>query len=212
MVPDSELDALVLRKMKGYYLPAGIAFSARFYLTLIGIYHGPVKTDSLRIALFAEAVAQKMRKDPKAAFLGGLFHDTGKLLFPGYLFDGREITTEEYKALKAHARIGFEIWKSLDPLIALCAGLHHPYHDSGNEVTDADFPRDWNTEIIQKGKELAIIVSVCDFIDAATHRHTHLKDGSNRNGNGLKEMLQEKYPDHPEIVEAALIVLSENKK
>ncbi|PIS43072.1 MAG: hypothetical protein COT24_00220 [Candidatus Kerfeldbacteria bacterium CG08_land_8_20_14_0_20_40_16] len=211
MESDFELETLILNKIRSFQLPASLAYLVEFYLSLMGINHSPVKTHSLRIALFAEAVASRMEKDKKAAFLGGLFHDTGKLFFPGCLFEEREITPEEYEILKEHARFGFIVWKKFDPLIALCAGLHHPCYQSENGAVTSDFPKEWDSSIIQKGREIATIVSICDFVDAAKHRHTHVRDGSYRNGNNLLAMLQENYPDNQAIVETALTVLSEKK-
>ncbi|PIY97081.1 MAG: hypothetical protein COY66_01435 [Candidatus Kerfeldbacteria bacterium CG_4_10_14_0_8_um_filter_42_10] len=212
MTPDHELEALILTKLRSYYLPDSLTAIASFYLRLMGIQHGPVKVDSMRIALFAEALALKIGQDPLNSFLGGLFHDIGKLYFPGHLFDGREISDAEYEALKQHARIGFEVWKEIHPLIAMCAGLHHSYKPQEGGITPADFPSEWDSKTIQEGGKLAIIVSIADFINAAIYRHTRVRDGSNSNGNGLRAMLQEKYPEHQAIVEAALTVLSENKK
>ena len=48
---------------------------------------------------------------------------------------------------------------------------------------------------------IATVVSICDFIDAATHRSTKIKTSDETD---LKKLLYEKYPNDINIIDIAL--------
>ncbi|MFZ2975007.1 MAG: HD domain-containing protein [Candidatus Moraniibacteriota bacterium] len=199
----------IITKIKKYNPKGGLSRTAELFLALSEINHKQVKEHAERVALLSEAVATKMKKDKKATFFAGLLHDIGKIILSYKLFDGHNIDTQEYEEVKRHAISGFEALSKLHEFTALCAGLHHNLYKRGYGVKISDFPKNWSPATAKKVLEISAIVSVCDFIDAFTHRKTEIKDGSNNNATGLKEMLKEKYPDDHEIIR---IAIKENKK
>ena len=62
---------------------------------------------------------------------------------------------------------------------------------------------------IKKVLNISTIISICDFVDAYSHRDTKIKDGSDEAGPTLREMLLGKYPEDRLLIDAAL---EENKK
>ena len=188
------LEQIVKDKISAYMPKGGLDHTARLFLALCKVNHKKVLGHNERVALLAEAVAIKLELDPKAAFFAGLLHDLCKIILPAEMFEGREINAEEYARIKTHAIAGYEVLKEFHTFTALCAGLHHALYQKGYGLTIRDFPSDWNMATIKKVLDISIIVSICDFIDAFTHRKTKILDGSGT-GNGLKEMLVEKYPD-----------------
>lgn len=198
------LDNKIKRKIKKYDPSGALGHTANVFLALSSIRHEKVKKHSQKAALLAEEVAICMKMDAKAAFFAMLLHDMGKILLPPELFDGREITAEEYKKIKEHAIMGFMAFKDLHMLISLCAGFHHAMYDRGYGLTMEDFPKGLSLKTVKKILEIATIVSICDFIEAFKTRPTKIKDGSDKNSKNLKTMLKEKYPNDHIIVETAL--------
>jgi putative nucleotidyltransferase with HDIG domain len=103
-----DISSQVLEKIKQYHPKGGLDHTAKLVLALTGIKHQLVKEHIERVALLAEAVAIELKKDVRATFFAGLLHDIGKLILPYYLFDGRDISQEEYEEVKQHALAGFE--------------------------------------------------------------------------------------------------------
>lgn len=200
---------IVLRKLDSYGYKNGLDQTAKVLLRLASINHVLVKEHEERVALLSEEIAIRSGKHPKAAFIGGLMHDTAKLVLPHYLFEDRDISNDEYEQIKKHALMGFEIFKDMHEFTALCAGLHHALYRSGYGLKLDDFPSDWSLEHVRKVLDISVIISIADFIDAYTHRHTSIKDGSGEKSLSLEDMLKEKYPDDHRTIEIALQVKKE---
>jgi len=207
MVTKEQLLAMVNEKIETYNPRGGLAQTAKFFLALVGINHGETREHCERVALLAEVVAERMKKDKKAAFFAGLLHDTGKLVLPATLFEGHNISAEEYAQVKEHAVAGFRALRGLHSFTALCAGLHHNLYKAGYGLTLEDFPKEWGLATIKKVLDISAIISICDFIDAFTHRATKILDGSS--GPDLRTMMTQKYPDDELLVDLALMA---NKK
>jgi putative nucleotidyltransferase with HDIG domain len=187
------------------YNPAGkLGHTSKIILAFSEINHYKVKEHIMRVALLAEDVSVKIGKDQKACFFAGLLHDIGKLSLSYDLFSGREITKEEYIEVKRHAIAGFKVLSELHLFTALCAGLHHALYNAGYGLTIEDFPKDLSIATIKKVLEISTIISICDFIDAFSHRKTKIKDGSDGKSSNLDQMLKEKYPDDHRIIKVAL--------
>jgi putative nucleotidyltransferase with HDIG domain len=198
------LDEIVEAKIKQYQPKNGLDRTAEIILAFCGINHPLVKGHNQRVALLAEAIATTLGKDAKAAFFAGLLHDAGKLTQNSDLFDGHDITQEEYEKVKKHARDGFEALRKHHQFVALCAGLHHAMCHHGYGLKADAFPKEWHMGTVKKILEISAILAVCDFIDAFTHRKTKIKDGSDQAAPDLKGMLYAKYPDDHVIIDIAL--------
>jgi putative nucleotidyltransferase with HDIG domain len=157
-----------------------------------------------RVALLAEAVAVRLGMDAKAAFFSGLLHDVGKILLPYRLFEGYDISDEEYAEIKKHAILGSEALRNDYPFTSLCVGLHHAMYDRGYGLTMKDFPEDSSPALVKKILIISTIVSISDFIEAFTHRGSKIKDGSDKAGADLKTMLYAKYPGDALLIDVAL--------
>jgi len=197
-------ETLVKRKIKKYSPKGGLDHAAKIILSLAGINHQKVKEHKVNLALLAEAVAKKLKKDAKAAFFAALLHDIGKLTEPDDLFDGHNITADEYAQVKKHVLEGFEALKEHHLFTALCAGFHHAMFYKGYGLTAKALPSHWHMGTVKKVLEISAIISICDFIEAFTHRETALKDGSDEKAPDLKGMLYEKYPDDHLTIDFAL--------
>ena len=194
----------VLDKISAYQPKNGLDYIARFFISLAEVSHGLVTGHIERVALLAEAVANVLQMDAKAAFFGGLLHDTGKLILPSMLFDGHNISAEEYEQVKQHALMGAAALKDDYPFTSLCAGLHHAMYARGYGLTMRDFPESFSPATAKKVLQIAALVSICDFIEAYTHRATKIRDGSDNGSADLAGMLYDKYPDDHQLVDVAL--------
>jgi response regulator RpfG family c-di-GMP phosphodiesterase len=190
-------------KIKKLKPNGGLEHTSKLLLSMAAVNHGSTKKHVERVAVLCEKVATRLNKDSKAAFFAGLFHDLGKILLPHKLFDGHEITNEEYQDIQTHAINGFKALRKQHMFTALCAGLHHNMFKHGYGIDQSCFPKNWSSGTIKKVLEISAIVSVCDFIDAFTHRKTKIRNGSGKSKN-LKDMLYEKYPDDKLIIDTAL--------
>lgn len=198
-------DRKVLNLIKQYHPQGGLDKAAILVLNLLGIGHYLVRQHAERVALLAREVARQLKWDDKAVFFAGIFHDIGKLTVAPHLFDGREITAEEYAHVKQHAIAGFRALRDLYLMTALCAGLHHAMYQKGYGLTIADFPKGLSLRTIKKILEISTLVAICDDIDATLSRKTSLKDGTQA-GLSLEGRLAQKFPDDTNIVRLALEV------
>lgn len=193
----------ISNRIKKFHPKGGLGETATVILILLGFNHLLVQKHAEGLALLAEKVARKLKKDEKAAFFGALFHDIGKLVMVGDLFCGRNITAEEYEQVKKHAVMGFLALKDVFLFTALCAGLHHAMYEKGYGITVRDIPRKLGAPTVKKILEIAAILAICDDIDASLTRGTTLKDDSGK-GLSLRERLEKKFPNDLLAVEIAL--------
>lgn len=201
------LDTRIKKKIENYDAQGGLDKTAKVLYNLTGINHQQVKEHNARVALLAEAVAKKLKKDPLYSFFAGLLHDTGKITQPHDLFDGHDISQEEYEEVKKHALAGFVAMKDSHLAVAICAGCHHAMAHGGYGMKIKDFPKelhDVHLGTIFLFLETSLIIAVCDFVDAFTHRKTKIKDGSDDKAPDLKNMLCAKYPNAKLIIDIAL--------
>ena len=199
----------VLQRIDEYKPKGGLDTSSKMFLHMVSVKHPDVKNHCERVALLAESVALKNNKDPKASFFAGLLHDIGKTVLPFQLFDGHNIDAQEYARVKEHAYDGFSILQEMHLFTALCSGAHHAMYKSGYGISAKDLPKEWGLDTITKVLEIATIVSICDFVDAFTHRNTQIKDGSDISSQNLNDMLNKKYPNHHMLIE---ITIKENAR
>jgi hypothetical protein len=197
-------DKKVLRKIDLYHPDGLLDHSSKFFLHMASARHPDVKAHAERVALLTQEVAIKEKLDVKAAFFAGLLHDIGKIVLPDSLFDGHNIDAEEYATVKEHALLAFNILKDTHLFVALCAGLHHNVYKAGYGITQAEFPDYFGVDTIKKVLDISVIISICDFIDAFTHRDTKIKDGSDSKSPKLRDMLHQKYPNDYRLVEVSL--------
>jgi putative nucleotidyltransferase with HDIG domain len=177
----------------------------KFYFNLLKINHQPVLAHVKRVAFLSARTAFKLHKDPKAAFLGGIYHDIGKLTQPAALFEGRNITPEEYATVQQHALAGFVILKDRNYFTSLITGLHHNVaKDPGYGLFTKDLPPNLSPQTIKKLLDIATIVSICDFIDAYTTRTTK---GFGIDNAPLQDLLSKRFPQELDTIKTALQVL-----
>jgi len=150
-------ESIVQEKITAYQPKGGLIQSSRLFLALAGINHESTKNHVENVALLAEAVAISLKKDAKAAFFAGLLHDIAKITLPAPLFDGHNITPEEYAQIKKHAQDGFNALMKLHLFTSLCAGLHHNLYKSGYGVTMEDFPKKLNELRLKLLSQLSVM-------------------------------------------------------
>jgi len=199
-----DLDLEIDERIKQYQPKGNLEQTAEIILAFSGINHSPVKAHCQRVALLTEATAIELGKDAKAAFFAGLLHDSGKIIQPHFLFDGHNISAEEYEEVKKHVFAGFTALKKHHLFVALCAGMHHAVFHNGYGLKTEVFPQNWHMGTVKKILEISAIISVCDFIDAFCQRTTTIKDGSDQKAPDLKGMLYKKYPEDHQTIDIAL--------
>jgi len=210
---DQEIAEWVERLITEYHPDGNLDHTARLFLAFSSVRHRQVVGHTERVALLARAVSLRMKKDDKAAFFAGILHDVGKLMLPSELFSGREITPDEYALIKQHALDGFRVLIKFHAFTASCAGLHHALYKQGYGLTLDDlgeFIAKLGLDTVKKILDISAIISICDFIDAFTHRKTTIKDGSGALGKTLQELLYVKYPNDLMVVDIALEELERN--
>ena len=191
-----------IAKLMAEHAPKGhLEHTARLILKLFGVNHARVKMHVENVARLSVIVGEEMEKDCNAILYSALLHDLGKLFLPADFFSGRDISMDEYGEVKKHAVMAYQAIGDEHMFVALCASLHHAMYEKGYGLSMADFPEGLQPRTVKKVLEIATIISVCDFIEAFTHRETTPKDGVVLD---LPKALKEKYPDDHLIVEKAL--------
>lgn len=128
-------------------------------------------THSLRVGLYASALAEHEGSDPLLALYGGSGHDLGKIRVSLSVLDADEFGEVEREALRAHPRDGYEILSELFPLAALVAGIHHNFQENayGIDIDEESKAPLWGgirELVLETGQRVA----ACDFFDAWTTR------------------------------------------
>lgn len=198
------LRSLVEQKIVDYHPNNGLGSVSKFFISLASLRHGKVVGHIERVALLSEAVAKKMEIDSKPVFFGALLHDVGKIILPANLFEDQDIGQEEYEEIKKHALLGAEALKCDYLFTSFCVGLHHAMYKRGYGLSPDDFPEFLSQETISEILQIATIISICDFVEAFTHRKTKFKDGSDDVESDLTSMLYAKYPDDTGVIDIAL--------
>lgn len=176
-----------------------------FYLDLLSVSHVLVRDHCVRVGRHSARVAHRLHKDAKAAYLGGVFHDIGKVLLDAELFSGQNVTPDEYRKIQEHARLGHAALKKRMMFTSLCCGLHHAMAVGGGYgLTLPELPT-LSPRTVKKVLEISEIVAICDFVDAFTTRKTTLLDRK-EGAHGLRELLVERFPGVDEVIDTALTV------
>lgn len=196
------LKEMILQQFEIHGNRGHIADTCMTYLDALGTQVTDFKSHVCRVALAADAVAGKLGRDERAAFYGGLLHDYGKILLPQDLFNGEDISREEYEKVKTHAEKGFELLKESHLFSALVAGLHHKMGSGTSYGISCDLiPPELDIETVEEVVGIAVIISATDFADAAMHRKT-LFLGPEK--GSLRQKMLEKYDGDEELVDAVL--------
>lgn len=173
-----------------------------FYLAIAGMRHAGVKEHSIRVAALAARSAVNLGYDARAAYVSGILHDIGKIALPCQLFDGHNISAEEYSEVKGHVHMGYEALRDKFLFTALVAGFHHSLGKAGYGLTVKDLPENLSVETAKKVLNIAELIAVCDYVDAASTRTTAVKDGSG--AETLREALLSKYPNAGLVIDVVL--------
>ena len=196
------LKEMILKQFEIHGNRGHIADTCMTYLDALGTQVKDFKSHVCRVALAADTVARNLGRDARAAFYGGLLHDYGKILLPQDLFDGEDISREEYERVKTHAEKGFELLKDSHLFSALVAGLHHKMGGGANYGISCDLiPPELDIDTVEEIVGIAVIISAADFADAAMHRKTHFL-GPER--GSLRHKMLEKYDGDEELVDTVL--------
>jgi len=171
----------------------------KLYYSLLEQNHKLVLEHSKRTAILATRIAKALFKDTKAAFLAATFHDTGKLCLASDLFQGQNITPQEYETIKQHPLFGYNALYGILKFTALCSGLHHNTYNKGYGIDTKGI--DFQPATVKKILEIATIVSIADFIDAFLTRKTTMLDGHPQD---LEQALLTKFKDDKIIIDIAL--------
>jgi HD-GYP domain-containing protein (c-di-GMP phosphodiesterase class II) len=137
------------------------------------LYNGHFVQHAVNVCVFAAKIGTILglsSKDLAAFSLGALLHDIGNLrLNPDILYKPSSLTVEEYKHIRLHAELGFDMLKN-EPGIpitsALCALNHH------ERIDGTGYPNKL------KGSEIhsfARWVGIIDAYDAMTNPRPHRK-------------------------------------
>lgn len=176
------------------------------YLSVLKTKSPAIWNHVVRVAKASARVAYRLNKDTKAAYLGGLFHDIGKICLDSELFSGRNITKPEYEIVKSHAVLGATILKDLHLFTSLVAGFHHNMYKAGYGLLIDQIPKSLSPATVKKLLDIATIVSICDFIEAYTTRTTIMIDQPRK---PLWNMLLDKYPDDWTVLYIAMDVFGQ---
>jgi putative nucleotidyltransferase with HDIG domain len=184
-------------------LTPGQKEAAALYLSLLGGVQPLTRDHVKRVAKYSARVAKALGKDVKAAYLGGLYHDVGKISIDSSLFIGRDVSLVEYDEIKTHASLGRDMLKGKYEFTSLVAGLHHNMCIGGGYGIDLNEIPGWSLSTVKKVLDISTVVSVCDFIDAYQTRKTTMIGGS---AEPLAKMLYDRFSNDRPIVDKALEV------
>lgn len=162
---------------------------------------------SFRVANFAEQIAKEMGlsyEQIKNISMAGRVHDLGKIAIrDDVLLKPGRLTDSEFKEMKAHPSIGYEI---LSPLKMYKEVLHFVlYHHE--RLDGKGYPKGVNVHSIPLG---ARILTVADSFDAMTTDRPYRKALSQN--EAIEELLKNRGTQFDPLVVDAFVQSLENKK
>ena len=148
-------------------------FSVQVIETLVGTIDAKDKYTnghSVRVAKYSKMIAQKLGKSSeecKQIYYVGLLHDIGKIGIPDEIINKTSrLTDEEFKIIKTHPDVGYNLLKKLTKIenVSIGAHYHHERFDGGG------YPEGLKGEEIP---EIARIIAVADAYDAMTSNRSY---------------------------------------
>ena len=123
--------------------------------------HGHIE----RVVILATALARNLslgEEDIRAAKLGGILHDIGKIGLPGHLLDnpGR-LTPEEFEPIKNHPEIGYQIALSLRTYLGRALDVIRQHHE---KLDGSGYPHGLKGEDIYLGTSIMTVVDIYDAL------------------------------------------------
>lgn len=138
-------------------------------LDALKLHSYPMWEHSLRVGIYASAVALEFGHDAKLCLMGGCGHDIGKCAVPHEIIYAPKWGKAEREAMKVHPIIGFDTLEKDFLFSAFVAGMHHQFQDYSYGIGDRFL--DWMNETTRnKIVTCTRLVSVCDYWDALTSR------------------------------------------
>jgi len=136
----------------------------------LGEHNFEMYEHSLRVCLLATSLAAHANSvlgdrciDLHLAFLGGAWHDIGKLDVPNSVLRAKDFGTKERRAVRRHVSTGFaRVALAGYYHVAEVVGLHHAFQADPYGLD----PRFCSPVVVGTAK----VVAVCDFFDALTTR------------------------------------------
>ncbi len=143
---------------------------------------------SLRVAEYSGEIAGLEGKIKYSAYLGGLYHDIGKLMIDKNLLDRYKITPEQYAEIKKHVRYGYDFLAAEKPFEACIAGKHHP------DYAVKEWPEKYTATDREEISEYIKIVTFADFFDALMTRNNNAYKVNQENKEEVFAKLKEYFP------------------
>lgn len=136
----------------------------------LNAYDDSTYAHSINVALICSVIADWLHyseDDKNSLILAGLIHDIGKMKIPDKIIKKpSRLTDDEFKIIKMHPRLGYEIIKDRisDPRIKAAVLMHHEKCDGSgypNGITSRYIP------------EFVKIVTIADVYDAMTSNRVY---------------------------------------
>jgi len=160
---------------------------------------------SKRVAEYSRVLAKQMGYPEDVCTLiyqAGILHDVGKVGTPdAVLLNPKHLNSLEYQLIQEHVRVGYNLLSStpmFEPLAEIIYAHHERYDGKGypNGLKEDQIP------------ELSRIMIVADSFDAMTTNRIY--KGRKTVAEALEEIKKlSKKQFHPDVVDAALIVLKD---
>ena len=130
------------------------------------IYDEYIYQHSMQVAIYSISIANEMKystEEVRQIGIGAMLHDVGKMLIPlEILKKPNRLTNEEYKIMKQHAKLGFDVLRNLHTVSLLSAHCAFQHHE---RLNGSGYPRGITDSEIHP---YAKIIAVADVFDAVT--------------------------------------------
>ena len=140
-------------------------------LSPLAAHNAETYAHSLRVGLYASALARQEGLDDLMALYGGCGHDLGKVAVANEILRATDFGPAERVALRDHPRVGYEMLRDRFFFAALIAGLHHTFQPDpyGIDLSNPEIPPLY-AGLKETLLSVAQLVAECDFYDALTTR------------------------------------------
>jgi polar amino acid transport system substrate-binding protein len=173
------------------------------YMHILFLRDAPTFYHSVRVGLLSANIADVAGSHPPGKMLlwAGLLHDIGKILIPPHILSKtKEFSDEDYEAMEAHPKLGWDMLHGIHDYTAAIVVRHHRFGPKPYPSVLPPLPAHLisREDIVDRAARL---LALADYYDAMMNRKNDKFGGAPQNSQEKREKYIHDNADQAVLVE-----------